>query len=143
MALGSDFAGVLDVDWALSTVDGELALGQAIMRRLTTPLGGLEDDPTYGYDIRDLIGAAVIPSIVEQRVLEQVLAEQEVQRATVQVTQNAESLFIDIRILTITGTASLTIAAASVDGGTGPTFEALFNGLPILLAENDTAAEVA
>ncbi len=142
MALGSDFAGVLDVDWALSTVDAELALGQAIMRRLTTPLGELEDDPTYGYDIRDLIGAAVIASVVEQRVLEQVLAEEEVQRATVQVTQNGASLFIDIRMLTITGTASLTIAAAS-DTSAGPTFEALFNGLPILLAENDTEAEVA
>lgn len=137
MALASDFAGVLDIDWALSTVKGEMALAQAILRRLTTPLGGLEDDPLYGYDIRDLIGTPVTASIVEQRVREQVLAEEEVDRCAVRVTQAADSIFIEIRLRTIAGTASLTLNSTSL------TLEALFNGLPVTLAANDQSSQAA
>lgn len=138
MALASDFAGVLDVDWALSTIDGFAALAQQIFRRLTTPLGELEDDPTYGFDIRDLVGATLSASIVEQRVLEQLYAEEEVQRASVRVTQSADSILIEMRVQAISGTGSLTLGANAI------TLEALLNGAPYALEpSNDVAAQVA
>lgn len=137
MALASDFAGVLDIDWALSTVEGEMALAQAILRRLTTPLGGLEDDPLYGFDIRELVGSTLTASVIEQLVREQVLAEEEVDRAAVRVTQSADSILIEIRLRTITGTASLTLNASAL------TLDALFNGLPVTLAANDQSSQAA
>jgi hypothetical protein len=137
MALASDFSGVLDIDWALSTVDGELALAQAILRRLTTPLGGLEEDPTYGFDIRDLVGSTLSASVIEQRVREQCLAEQEVDRCAVRVTQSTDSILIEIRLRTVNGTASLTLDQSAL------TLDALWNGLPISLSANDQSAQVA
>jgi hypothetical protein len=138
MSLGSDFAGVLDVDWALSTLDGFAALAQQIFRRLTTPLGGLEDDPTYGFDIRDLVGSTLTASIIEQPVTEQIYAEEEVQRASVRVTQNGESILIEMRVQAISGTGSLTLAADALN------ITALLNGAPFALEPaNDTAAQVA
>ncbi len=137
MALASDFAGVLDIDWALSTVEGEMALAQAILRRLTTPLGGLEDDPLYGFDIRELVGSTLSRSVIEHRVKEQVLAEQEVDRCAVRVTQSGDSIAIEIRLRAITGTASLTLSS------TGLTLDALWNGLPVRLAANDQSVQAA
>jgi hypothetical protein len=138
MALASDFAGVLDVDWALSTVDGFLALAQQILRRLTTPLGGLEDDPTYGFDIRELVGATLTQPIIEARVQEQVSAEEEVQRSAVRVTQTPDSIFIEIRVQAISGTGLLTL------NSDGLTVTALLNGTPLALEPtNDTTAQVA
>jgi hypothetical protein len=135
MALASDIAGVLDVDWALSTVDGFLALAQQILRRLTTPLGELEDDPTYGFDIRGLVGAPLTASIIEARVLEQIYAEEEVQRAAVRATQSADGILIEMRVQAITGTGSLTLNASTL----GVT--ALLNGTPFALEPaNDTTA---
>lgn len=80
--LGTDIAGVYNLDYALGTVSGPRALAEAILRRLTTPRGGLFYDPSYGYDLGSIIGSTVPASVVEQRVLEQVLAEEEVEDAT-------------------------------------------------------------
>lgn len=128
MALASDIAGVLDVDWALSTVDGFAAFAQSILRRLTTRLGQLEDDPTYGFDIREIIGSTLSQSVIEQRVIEQVQAEEEHLRSAVRVTQTADSVFIEIRVQAISGTGLLTLNASAL------TVEALLNGTPFPLA---------
>jgi hypothetical protein len=137
MALASDFAGVLDVDWALSTADGFTALGQQILRRLTTPLGGLENDPTYGFDIRDLVGATLSASVIEQRVLEQVQAEEEVQRCAVRVTQNADSIVIEIRVQAISGTGLLTLNQGAL------TMQALLDGNVFPLGNDNAEAQAA
>lgn len=136
MALASDFAGVLDLDWALSTVDGFTAFAQQILRRLTTQLGTLEDDPTYGFDIRDLIGSTLSASVVEQRVLEQVMAEEETQRAAVRVTYSDGSILIEIKVQAISGTGLLTLNASEL------TVEAVLNGTPLALG-NDNGTQQA
>lgn len=52
---GTDISCVDDIDPMFGLVSGETALAQAILRRLSTPRGGLLDDPDYGYDVRALL----------------------------------------------------------------------------------------
>lgn len=138
MALASDIAGVLDVDWALSTVDGFVALAQQILRRLTTQLGSLEDDPTYGFDIRELIGSTLAQSVIEQRITEQVYAEEEVLRMALRVTQSGDSILIELGVQAISGTGLLTLNANAL------TITALLDGTPFALAPaNDTTSQAA
>jgi len=84
--LGSDIAGVFDISWGLLTSSDRTALAEALLRRLTTPRGGLIGVPTYGYDVQTLIGATVPASVIEQRVLEQLLLDERVVDADVTVT---------------------------------------------------------
>lgn len=48
-------AGVLDLDPYFTLVSGQTAMAHAIARRLSTPLGGLIDDPDYGFDLTALV----------------------------------------------------------------------------------------
>ena len=54
--LGTDFAGIDDIDADLSVTDGRIGLAQAIATRLGTPRFGLYYDGNYGYDLRSEIG---------------------------------------------------------------------------------------
>lgn len=107
--LGSDFAGVLDVTPTLAVATGPRALADAILRRLTTPRGGHFEDPLYGYDLRAQIGAATPVSVIQQRVLEQVLAEEEVADARVSVTRSNGTLRVVIDVIVASGPFRLTV----------------------------------
>lgn len=54
LGYGNDLSCVEDVTEALDEVDpfSPVAIGEALLRRLTTPRGQLPDDPDYGFDIR-------------------------------------------------------------------------------------------
>jgi len=123
--LGSDFAGVLSVDYALSTATGRRALANQILRRLTTPRGGLIGAPKYGYDLLSVIGSTVPPSAVEQRVLEQVLEEEEVEDASCSVSFDNGRLTTDIAVVDGDGPFDLTIVASEL------TVQALIDGVEI------------
>lgn len=112
--LGSDIAGVMSIDYALSTVSGRMALAQAILRRLTTPRGGLLGDPSYGYSVHDLIGSSVPVSVIEQRVLEQVLLEEEVEDARCNARMSNGVLFIEITVEDADGPFELTLTASEL-----------------------------
>lgn len=112
--LGSDIAGVFDVDATLSLVTGRPALAQAILRRLTTTRGGLLGAPTYGYDLLALIGSTVPASVVEQRVLEQVLAEEEVEDARCTATFAGGTLLVEIFVEDADGPFTLTLSATEL-----------------------------
>jgi hypothetical protein len=120
--LGSDLAGVTSLDYALTTATGRLALAQAILRRLTTPLGGLVGTPTYGYDVLALIGSTVPEQVIEESVLEQVLFEEEVEDASCAAARIDSSLNLQINVIDSDGPFELTLtaeeltAAAFVDG---------------------------
>nr|PZN59898.1 MAG: hypothetical protein DIU58_17125 [Sphaerobacter thermophilus] len=119
---GTDLAGITALDWTLSTVGGKRALAHAILRRLTTPRGGLFYDPTYGYNVPELIGSTVPASIVEQRVLEQVLAEEEVEDARCTVTLTGSTLRIEIQVVAADGPFDLVLTQNEL------TLEALLDG---------------
>lgn len=114
MTLASDISGITDIDFALSTVSGRLALAQAILRRLTTPRGQLLGSPTYGYDLLSTVGAPVPASIVRQRVLEQVLAEEEVEDASVTVALANGVLQVSINVEDGKGPFRLTVSASDL-----------------------------
>lgn len=57
--LGSDFSGILDIDSALTVVEGERCFAEGLARRLTTPAGRMLGDPDYGHDLRQYINAAI------------------------------------------------------------------------------------
>lgn len=122
--LGSDFSGVSDLDWALSTVSGRTALAQAILRRLRTRPGELVTDVAYGYCVRDQIGATSNITEVSQGVLEQVVAEEEVQDADVDVESVGATLRIKIYVVDSEGPFDLTLTSD------GLTLEALINNSP-------------
>ena len=112
MTLGSDFAGGADLDPALSEQTGRRALGDAIVRRLTTPRGGYPDFPSYGFDVATVIGRSLEPNVIAQRVLEQVRAEEEVEQAAMDVTVSADgtTVQLDIRVVDGAGPFELTIS---------------------------------
>ncbi len=96
--LGTDFAGGNDLDPSMSLQSGRRALGDAIVRRLTTPRGGLPDSPQYGFDVTSLIGRNIEPNLVAQRVLEQVRAEEEVEEAALDIEQSDDGSTLTLRI---------------------------------------------
>jgi phage baseplate assembly protein W len=55
--LGIDLVSSPDLDFRLVT--GERALAEALLRRLSTPRGGLFSEPAYGYDLRMLLNEAM------------------------------------------------------------------------------------
>ena len=65
---GSDFYCVDDIDPALSVVSGNDCLGQALVRRISTPRLGLFYDADYGIDARRYLGRAVNPNVTSQAI---------------------------------------------------------------------------
>lgn len=114
--LGTDFAGGADLDPSLSLQSGERALGDAILRRLTTPRGGLPDYPEYGFDVSSLIGRTLTPNAIAQRVLEQVRAEEEVEDASLDISTSDDgtAVTLKIKVLSAEGPFELTLAIDEV-----------------------------
>jgi hypothetical protein len=114
MTLGTDIGGVFDLDATLSTVSGRTALAQAILRRLSNRRGSLIGNSSYGYDLLGLIGSTEPASVVEQRTLEQVLLEEEVQDARVGVTtDDVGGIEVAIDVVDGEGPFPMTIKVAS------------------------------
>lgn len=61
---GRDLACVDDLDPTLRETTGVETFQHALARRLSTPRGWLLDDPGYGFDVRDELGAEVTRSDV-------------------------------------------------------------------------------
>lgn len=111
MTLGSDISGVDDLDAGLTEVEGRLALAQAILRRFRTPRGTLPEDPAYGEDLTELIGTTLTPLRIEQKVVAQVYAEEEVERASADVTSLNETISISIEVEDAQGPFELTVTS--------------------------------
>jgi hypothetical protein len=104
--LGSDFAGVSDLDPDLTVVTGQRALVQALARGLLESPGSEPDDPTSGAGFGDLIGesSAGDESYIAHRAETQCLMDERVLSARVSVTADDE------------GSISLDVAAESAEG---------------------------
>jgi hypothetical protein len=59
--LGTDLSCVEDLDPAGAQVSGRILLAEAMARRLSTPRGGLIDDPNFGYDLTAYLNDDVGP----------------------------------------------------------------------------------
>lgn len=95
MAYGADFAGTLEIDagwtYRTGTRQERIALIEAIVRRLTTPRGGLFYRPDYGFDVRALVADVITRSQAETMIQAEILAEERVQDATVSIVESGPS----------------------------------------------------
>ncbi len=99
MDLGSDFAGILDIDAALTVVSGWRNLGNALGRRLTTANGALFYDPDYGYDLRSLLNAAIRDTTqIANRIIKEMLKDKRVDSATANVLFDGNTLTAHVGI---------------------------------------------
>jgi hypothetical protein len=97
---GSDFAGIDDIDalWSFET-DETKALQQALARRLICPLGALFYDPTYGFDIRNLVADFSDPDAAARQIDAEVRKDERVSTSATTITQPApETLDVQINV---------------------------------------------
>ena len=63
---GTDFSCTADLETTLSTVSGPMVVVEAVVRRWSTPTGGLLGDPNYGFDLSAYCNADVSPRDIAQ-----------------------------------------------------------------------------
>jgi len=112
-------ADLIDIDAMGAETDGRTVLAQALVRRITTPRGGLIDDSNYGYDVRAFLnddldahalaqmGAAIDG---EFRKDERVLTSQ------TRVTLSDGGLTVTSLIQDLAGPFTLVASVSTVDG---------------------------
>lgn len=112
--LGTCIGGVSEIDYALTKVTGRTALAHRLLRRLITPRGGVWYAPTYGYDLTELIGSTVPTSVIEQRVEEQMYAEEEVSDAAATAVLTSSALTVDVNVVDADGPFKLVLSQSEL-----------------------------
>lgn len=120
--LGTDFYDVTDQTLVDIVVSGEINLGQRIYRRLSTETNAMayfDPNPNAGISLNllDLVNAKLTPHdcvSVSQQIKTVVLAEEEVQSASVQVIPGKITT-ININLLTASGPFNLTIGVDNLN----------------------------
>lgn len=118
--LGVDLYCISDLDPAGRTVSGNEALAQALARRLQTPRGALTaigDDPDYGLDLRDYVGADVgagIEAEVEAAVRAECLKDERVRDVVVTVAFANRGLTVGVRVASAAGSLRFTLSVSAV-----------------------------
>ena len=115
---GTCWSCVTDLTMPAVMVSGNRVVAEAIVRRLQTPLGGLIDDPNYGYLIANEINDDLSPadvSRIQSGVEEECLKDERVVAADVTVTlTGAGTLVVNILVSTATGPFSLVLGISDV-----------------------------
>lgn len=118
--LGVDLYCISDLDAAGRTVSGSEALAQALARRLQTPRGALAaigDDPDYGLDLRDYVGADVgsgAEAEIEAAVRAECLKDERVQDVDVTAVRADRHLTVGVRVASTAGAVRLVLAVSAV-----------------------------
>lgn len=97
-----------DLSFPSSMSSGFLVVAEAILRRWSTPAGSLIDDPTYGYDLTDLLNDDLSPAAMAYAQ----------QRAGAEA-QKDERVLRCVPTITLT-TAGLLTVVAEVSTSAGP-----------------------
>lgn len=120
---GTDLSCVEDISVTLDEVDptSTRAIREALLRRLTTPRGGLQDDPDYGFDVRGLCNRGLTQSQMvdlSTQVRNEVTKDDRVDSATVTVTApSPRALRIGVVITPVDQTIGIfTLTFAVTDG---------------------------
>lgn len=117
--LGVDIACIDDIASQFSLVGGMPNVAMALLRRLSTPRGGLLYDGDYGLDLRDYLSAGIDQrelSMMGPNIEAECLKDERVQGCEARVTYiRAESaLRVRMRVLTATGPFQFIMAVSSV-----------------------------
>jgi phage baseplate assembly protein W len=99
-------------------VSGNVAVAQSLARRLSTPAGGLIDDPTYGYDLSGELNDDVSNSDIAQiqsRTAAECLKDERVADAVVSITFVSSNFIVNIQVTLVTGqTFTLVLSVSQV-----------------------------
>lgn len=98
---GTDISFYPDLDPSGALVSGNVALSQAIARRLTTPRGGLFYDSNYGTDVRAFVNEVVnVESLARMRsaIERECLQDERCQSCTATLVFNAQGQALTIHV---------------------------------------------
>lgn len=99
---------------------GLQCVAEAILRRWTTSPGQLIDDPTYGYNLNDLVSDDLSPadlSYAQQQAAAQAELDERVLSCTVVLALSAiGSLSVNAQVVTAAGPFSLVLEVSAVTG---------------------------
>lgn len=106
----------LDLDPWWATLGGAEAVLQVAVRRLVTARGSLEDDPSFGLDLRVYVNDhRASPQAIAAQVEAQLLLDERVLRAAAVVTRAADgALTCSIRLALASGTFRLVLDVSAV-----------------------------
>lgn len=114
-----DFSTFPTLDATLSPIRGRRVLAEQVCRRLFTPRGQLTFHPEVGIDVRSYLSGELTVEqlgIIREAVRAEVLEDERVQDADVEVTADAVESSITIRLLLATeeGPFDLTVAVTDL-----------------------------
>jgi len=117
--LGTDVSAWPDLDQSFALVSGTTAYLQAIARRLVTRAGSLVFHPSYGFDVRSLLNAALTSAdlhAAKQRIEAQAEQDERTFSASCSLALNAEASRLSLRLdlETAAGPFSLVMAVDQV-----------------------------
>lgn len=107
--LGTDIDLGDDLDPMFGLVSGRSALLQSLRRRLFSDKGSLKaigGDPEYGFNLKSLLNAGFTPVDLQAwktRIRQQMLADERVQNATVEISNTNTTVRISISLVDKTG----------------------------------------
>lgn len=117
---GSDTSMTTDVPLiSINVSDPRTLIGQRLIRRLTTPRGGLaavNGNPDGGWNVRQYMLKRVSPStigIAEQQVSDECTKDEQVKSASVTMTYAVKKLSIVVQAMSAAGPFKLTIELTS------------------------------
>jgi phage baseplate assembly protein W len=99
---GVDLDCILDVGQSLALARGLRNLGNALVRRLVTPRGGLFYDPNYGLDVRAFLNAGMTPqqlAQVQADIASEVSKDERIENPEVTVVSNTQTATMAITIV--------------------------------------------
>ncbi len=116
---GTDISCVTDLAADGHTVSGQRLVGEAVVRRWSTPRGGLLDDPDYGFSIIDYLNDDMSPAdlaALQAGAEAEALKDTRVQSASVVATlaKGTGTLQIVAELVTALGPFTLTVAVSAV-----------------------------
>lgn len=114
---GTTVSCVTDLAAPARLVSGLRVVGEAVARRLTTPAGGLIDDPEYGLDLRQYVNGDLARADLDRLASEiesEARKDERVARvaATVTYDERARKLTATLQIATASGPFSLVLTAS-------------------------------
>jgi phage baseplate assembly protein W len=111
---GYDISTFPDLDPTFSALSGTSAIAQAILRRLRTPRGTLEEDDDFGYDLTDLVNDDYTRENLNRwrrEIADECLKDERVSFATVTITKQAgDTLLVSIGLVSADGPFDLVIS---------------------------------
>lgn len=114
---GTDVSTFDDLDRFFRVMGGPRVIAEALLRRLSTPAGGLFYDPDYGYDVRQLLNAPLSTADLARAriaIVAECQKDQRVDSCEAEVALSGSSLRLTLSITTASGPFSLVADVSAV-----------------------------